>query len=159
MVQQSPAAAFFEVCQILTDRGLMQSTNNGSSIVLPFESQRGPLWVTSPMTSAITRSNRKAIVLMFVGNVWNVLCKVTWQVSRPSAIVTSSSKGSLFDASKIKNAPIEMKIGTGLFSTTPDTMAVSVLRENDVITLPRPFYSLATWKIKVLKRWWKFARL
>ena len=35
---------------------------------------------------------------------------------------------------KFKNAPIELKIGTGMFSTTPDTMAVSVLRENDVVT-------------------------
>ena len=60
------------------------------------------------------------------------------------AIVTSSSKGSLPDGSKIKSAPIELKIGTGMFSTTLDTMAASVLRENDVITLPRPFYSLST---------------
>ena len=60
------------------------------------------------------------------------------------AIVTSSSNGSLLDASKIKSAPIELKFGTGMFSSTPDTMAMSVLRENDVITLPRPFYSLAT---------------
>ena len=42
------------------------------------------------------------------------------------AIVTSSSKGSLRDTSKIKNAPIELKIGTGMFSSTPDTMAMSV---------------------------------
>ena len=41
-------------------------------------------------------------------------------------IVASSAKGSLLDASKIKNAPIELKIGTGMFSTTPDTMAMSV---------------------------------
>ena len=60
------------------------------------------------------------------------------------AIVTSSSNGSLLDASKIKSAPIELKIGMGMFSSTPDTMASSVLRENDVITLPRPLYSLAT---------------
>ena len=60
------------------------------------------------------------------------------------AIVTSSSKGSPRDASKIKNAPIELKFGTGMFSSTPDKMAMSVLRENDVIMLPRPFYSLAT---------------
>ena len=53
------------------------------------------------------------------------------------------SKGSLLDASKIKSAPIEAKIGTGMFLTTPDTMAVSVLRENGVITLPHPFYSFA----------------
>ena len=59
-------------------------------------------------------------------------------------IVTSSSNGSLLDASKIKNAPIKLKFGTGMFSTTPDTMATSVLRENDVIALSRPFYSLAT---------------
>ena len=59
------------------------------------------------------------------------------------AIVTSSSNGSLLDASKIKSAPIELKFGTGMFLSTPDTMAASVLRENDVITLPRPFYSLA----------------
>ena len=58
-------------------------------------------------------------------------------------IVTSSSNGSLLDASKIKNAPIELKFGTGMFSITPDTMATSVLRENDVIALPLPFYSLA----------------
>ena len=60
------------------------------------------------------------------------------------AIVTPSSEGSSLDASKIKSAPIELKFGTGMFSTTPDTMIVSVLRENDVITLPRPFYSLVT---------------
>ena len=60
------------------------------------------------------------------------------------AIVTSSSKGSLLDASKIKSASIELKIDTGMFSTTPDAIAVSVLREIDVTTLPRPFYSLAT---------------
>ena len=60
------------------------------------------------------------------------------------AIVTSSSNESLLDASKIKNAPIELKIGTGMFSSTPGTMATSVLRENDFIALPRPFYSLAT---------------
>ena len=44
------------------------------------------------------------------------------------AIVTSSSKGSLLDASK-KNAPIELKFGTGMFSTTPDTMMVFILRK------------------------------
>ena len=60
------------------------------------------------------------------------------------AIATSSSNGSLLDASKIKSAQIELKFGTGMFSSTLDTMATSVLRENDVITLPRPFYSLAT---------------
>ena len=60
------------------------------------------------------------------------------------AIVKSSSKRSLLDASKIKSAPIELKFGTGMFSSTPDTMAISVSHENDVITLPRPFYSLAT---------------
>ena len=60
------------------------------------------------------------------------------------AIVTSSSNGSLLDASKIKSALIELKFGTGMFSSTADTMATSVLRENDVIALPRPFYSLAT---------------
>ena len=59
-------------------------------------------------------------------------------------IVTSSSNGSLLDASKIKSAPIELKFGAGMFSSTPDTMEASVSRENDVITLPRPFYSLAT---------------
>ena len=56
------------------------------------------------------------------------------------AIMTSSSNGSLLDASKIKSAPIELKFGTGMFSSTPDTMVTSVSRENDVITLPRPFY-------------------
>ena len=50
------------------------------------------------------------------------------------AIVTSLSNGSLLDASKIKNAPIELKYGMGTFLSTPDTMATSVLRENDVIT-------------------------
>ena len=47
-------------------------------------------------------------------------------------------------ASKIKNAPIKLKFETGMLSTTPDTMATSVLRKNDVITLPSPFYSFAT---------------
>ena len=60
------------------------------------------------------------------------------------AIVTSSSNGSLLDASKTKSAPIELKFGTGMFSSTPDTMATSVLRENDVIAPSHPFYSLAT---------------
>ena len=65
--------------------------------------------------------------------------------------IAQSSKGSLLDASKIKNAPIKLKFGTGMFSSMPDTMVMSVLRENDVITLPRPFYSLAMRKIKVLR--------
>ena len=50
----------------------------------------------------------------------------------------------IIDASKIKSAPIELKLGTGMFSSTPDTIATSVLRENAGVTLPRPFYSLAT---------------
>ena len=65
-------------------------------------------------------------------------------VTPDCTIVTSSSKGPVLDASKVKSAPIELKFGLGMFSSTPDAMAMSVLRENDVITLPRPFYSLAT---------------
>ena len=33
--------------------------------VLPIETQGGALWMTSPMTSAITQSIRKSIVLLF----------------------------------------------------------------------------------------------
>ena len=43
------------------------------------------------------------------------------------AIVTSSSKRSLLDASKIRDALIELKIGTGIFSA--DTMAEFMLRK------------------------------
>merc|ERR1712002_708042 len=35
---------------------------------------------------------------------------------------------------KFQSAPIELKFGTGMFSTPPDTMVTLVLRENDVIT-------------------------
>ena len=48
------------------------------------------------------------------------------------AIVTSSSNGSLLDASKIKSALIELKFGTVLFSSTPDTMVVLFFRNCDV---------------------------
>ena len=104
--------------------------------------------MTSPMTSAITQSIVPAIVLLFAIVLreyveCNAQSHVT-DVTPYCAIVTSSSNGSLLDASKIKSAPIELKFGTGMFSSIPDTMATSVLRENDVITLPRPFYSLAT---------------
>ena len=44
---------------------------------------------------------------------------------------------------KFQSAPIELKFGIGMFSTAPDTMATLVLRENDVIRLPRPLYSPA----------------
>ena len=98
------------------------------------------------MTSAITSSIRKAIVLLFAIVLREcVECIAQGHVTGVTpycAIVTSSSKGSLLDASKIKTALIELKIGTGMFSSTPDTMAMSVLRENDVITLPRPFTHL-----------------
>ena len=57
-------------------------------------------------------------------------------------LVTGLIWGSLIGASKIKSAPIELKIGTGMLSTKPDTGSASVLRENDVIMLPRPFYYL-----------------
>ena len=104
--------------------------------------------MTSSMTSAITQSIVPAIVLLFsIVRRECMECIVQGHVTGVTpycAIVTSSSKGSLLDASKIKSAPIELKIGTGTFSTTRDTMAASVSRENDVITLPRPFYSLAT---------------
>ena len=105
-----------------------------------------PLWMTSPMTSAITSSFRKAIVLLFAIIRRECMeCIAQGHVTGATpycVIVSSSSNGSLLDTSKIKNAPIELKIVTGIFSTTPDTMSVSVLRENDVITLPRPFTHL-----------------
>ena len=105
-------------------------------------------WMPSPMTSAITQSIRKAIVLGVDIVLWECMeCIAQSHMAGATpyyAIVTSSSNGSLLDASKIKNAPIELKIRRGMFSSTPDTVATSVLRENDVITLPRPFYSLAT---------------
>ena len=44
---------------------------------------------------------------------------------------------------KIQSAPIELKFGTGMFSTPPDTMVTLVLLENDVIRLSRPLYSPA----------------
>ena len=44
----------------------------------------------------------------------------------PYCAIVASSNGSLLDASKIKSAPIELKFGTGMFSSTPDTMATSV---------------------------------
>ena len=104
--------------------------------------------MTSPMTSAITSSIRKSIVLLFaIVRRECAECIAQGHVTGDTpycAIVTSSSTGSLLDASKIKNAPIELKIGMGMLSTTPDTMTVFILRKNDVITLPRPFYSLAT---------------
>ena len=80
--------------------------------------------MTSPMTSAITSSIRKAIVLRECAE-----CIAQGHVTGDTpycAIVTSSSNGSLLDASKIKSAPIELKFGTGMFSSTPDRMATSV---------------------------------
>ena len=50
-----------------------------------------------------------------------------------------SRRGSPFEKSKIQSAPIGLKFGTGMFSTTPDTVAMFILRENDVITQPHPF--------------------
>ena len=104
--------------------------------------------MTSSMTSAIRQSIVPAIVLLFsIVRRECMECIAQGHVTGVTpccAIVTSSSKGSLLDASKIKSDPIELKFGSGMFSSTPDTMATSVLRENDVITMPRPFYSLAT---------------
>ena len=92
----------------------------------------------------ITQSIVSAIVLLFAIVLREcVECTAQGHVTGATPYCTSSN-GSLLDTSKIKNALIELKIGTGMFSSTPDTMAMSVLRENDVITLPRPFYSLAT---------------
>ena len=53
-----------------------------------------------------------------------------------------SAGGPQLGKSKIQSAPIALKIGTGMFSSTPDTMAMLILRKNDVITLPRPFTHL-----------------
>ena len=50
-----------------------------------------------------------------------------------------SRPGSPFEKSKNQSAPIGLKFGTGMFSTTPETMAMFILRENDVITQPHPF--------------------
>ena len=104
--------------------------------------------MTSPMTSAITQSIRKAIALVFsIDRRKCVECIAQGHVTGVTpycAMLRSLGWGYHRLASKIKSAPIELKIGTGMFSSTPDTMATSVSRENDVITLPRPFYSLAT---------------
>ena len=102
--------------------------------------------MTSSMASAITQSIVPAIVLLFSLVHRECLeCIAQGHVTGATpycAIVTSASNGSLLDASK--SARIELKFSTGVFSSTPDTMATLVLRENDVIVLPRPFYSLAT---------------
>ena len=58
------------------------------------------------------------------------------------AMLRSLGRGSPLEKSKIQSAPIALKFGTGMFSTMPDTMAMFILRENDVITLPRPFTHL-----------------
>ena len=85
------------------------------------------------MTSAITQSIRKAIVLevaIVLRECMEYIAQGHVTGATPyCAIVTSSSNGSLLDASKTKNAPIELKIGTGMFSSTADTIATSVLRE------------------------------
>ena len=86
--------------------------------------------MTSSVTSAITSSVVPAIVLVFaiVGQEC-AECIAQGHVTGATpycAIVTSSSNGSLLDASKIKSIPIELKFGTGMFLSTPDTMAASV---------------------------------
>ena len=53
-----------------------------------------------------------------------------------------SAGGPQLGKSKIQSAPIALKIGTDMFLSTPDTMAVFIVRENDVIALPRPFTHL-----------------
>ena len=82
------------------------------------------------MTSAITQSIRKAIVLLFsIVRQECAECIAQGHVTGATpycAILTSSSNGSLLDASKVKSAPIELKFGMGMFSTTPDTMVASV---------------------------------
>ena len=102
--------------------------------------------MTSPMTSAITQSIRKSIVLLFAIVLRECAeCIAQGHVTGATpycAIVTSLTGGSPLEKSKIQSAPIALKIGTGMFSSTPDTMAVFILRENDVITLPRPFTHL-----------------
>ena len=82
-----------------------------------------PSWMTSPIMSAIKQSNRKTIVLLFaIVRRECVECIAQGHVTGVTpycVIVTSSSKGSLLDASKIKSAPIELKIGTGMFRVRP----------------------------------------
>ena len=86
--------------------------------------------MTSLMMSEITQSIVPAIVLLFaIVRRECMECIAQGHVTGATpycAIVTSSSNGSLLDASKIKYAPIELKFGTGMFSSTPDTMATSV---------------------------------
>ena len=104
--------------------------------------------MTSRKKSAFTSSIHRSIFLLSaIVRQECVECIAQGHVTGDTpycAIVTSSSNGSLLDASKIKSAPIELNIGTDMLSTTPDTTAVSVSTENDVITLPRPFYYLIT---------------
>ena len=61
-------------------------------------------------------------------------------------MLRSLSRGVIAKIEKIEKfqcAPIELKFGTGMFSTPPDTMVTLFSRENDVIRLPRPLYSPA----------------
>ena len=84
--------------------------------------------MTSSMASAITQFIFSAIVRYCSSKMCKMYCARSGD--RCHAQLRNS------DAPKIKSAPIELKIGTGMFSPTPDTMAMSVLRQNDVITLP-----------------------
>ena len=49
---------------------------------------------------------------------------------------------------KIQSALIELKFGTGMVWTTPDTMVMFILRKNDVISRPRPLTHLQHEKSK-----------
>ena len=56
-----------------------------------------------------------------------------WHLAPFKTLMTSSWWRHRSKKSKIQSAPIELKIGTGMFSNTPDTMVMLILRENDVI--------------------------
>ena len=64
------------------------------------------------------------------------------------AMLRSLSRGVIAKIEKIQSAPIELKFGTGMVWTTPDTMVMFILRKNDVISRPRPLTHLQHEKSK-----------
>ena len=107
--------------------------------------KRSPLWMTSPMTSAITQSIVLAIVLLFA-IVLEVCLECIAQDhvtgATPLSVRCTNSGAYWFVVRLRKSARIALKFCTCMFSTTPDTMVMFILQENDVITLPRPFTHL-----------------
>ena len=64
------------------------------------------------------------------------------------AMLRSLSRGVIAKIEKFQSAPIELKFGTGMVWTTPDTMVMFILRKNDVISRPRPLTHLQHEKSK-----------